>query len=218
MTDSKPDPIQEQMIAARREQILDAAIVVFADKGFHRATIKDIARQAGIADGTIYNYFANKTALMLGILERLNDSESRQEDFDQSLGGNFTTFVREYVGQRFETFDDEMMRLMQTVLSEVLIDADLRERYWTEIIAPTYTLIEPYVETWKASGDIRDMDSALTLRMFSATLIGLVVLRLLGDETLEERWSELPNFVTDAMLYGLLGEHHNHDSRNDPET
>lgn len=218
MTDSKPDPIQEQMIAARREQILDAAIVVFADKGFHRATIKDIARQAGIADGTIYNYFANKTALMLGILERLNESESRQEDFDQSLSGNFTTFVREYLDQRFNAFDGDMMRLMQTVLSEVLIDADLRERYWTEILAPTYALIEPYVEAWKASGDIREMDSALMLRTFSATMIGLVVMRLLGDEMLAERWSELPDFVTDVMLYGLLGDHHNHDSRNDPET
>lgn len=216
MTDSKLDPIQEQMIAARREQIIDAAAIVFAEKGFHRATIKDIAKQAGIADGTIYNYFENKTALMLGILERLNNSESRQEDFDQSLGGNFDTFVREYVGQRFATFDADMMRLMQTVISEVLIDADLRERYWTEIIAPTYPLIEPYVEAWKVSGDIRQMDSALMLRMFSATLLGLVVLRMLGDETLEERWSELPAFVTDVMLNGLQGDRH--DARNDPET
>lgn len=217
MTEPKHDPIQEQMIAARREQIITAAATVFADKGFHRATIKDIARQAGVADGTIYNYFENKTALMLGILERLNDSESRQEDFDQSLGGNFDTFVREYVGQRFATFDDETMRLMQTVISEVLIDADLRERYWTEIIAPTYALIEPYVEAWKLSGDIRPMDSALMLRMFSATLLGLVVLRMLGDETLENRWSELPTFVTDVMLNGLQGDRSN-DTRTDPET
>ena len=52
-----PDPIQELVTAARRKQILDAATQVFAEKGFHRATIKDIARVAGIADGTIYTYF-----------------------------------------------------------------------------------------------------------------------------------------------------------------
>ena len=45
-----PDPIQELVTAARRKQILDAATQVFAEKGFHRATIKDIARVAGIAD------------------------------------------------------------------------------------------------------------------------------------------------------------------------
>ena len=45
------DSIQEQLIAARRNQILDAATKVFAEKGFHPTTIKDIAREAGIADG-----------------------------------------------------------------------------------------------------------------------------------------------------------------------
>jgi AcrR family transcriptional regulator len=44
------DPIQELLITARHNQILDAATRVFAEKGFHGATIKDIARLAGIAD------------------------------------------------------------------------------------------------------------------------------------------------------------------------
>ena len=53
------DPIQELVKKARRNQILDAATKVFAEKGFHSTTIKDIAREAGIADGTIYNYFGS---------------------------------------------------------------------------------------------------------------------------------------------------------------
>ncbi|NJM77475.1 MAG: helix-turn-helix transcriptional regulator [Acaryochloridaceae cyanobacterium RU_4_10] len=68
------DPIQEQLIVARRNQILDAAAKVFAEKGFHPATIRDVAREASIADGTIYNYFKNKSALLLGILERMRES------------------------------------------------------------------------------------------------------------------------------------------------
>ena len=57
-----PDPIQTMLVAARRTT-LDAAITVFSEKGFHRATIKEIARVAGIADGTIYTYFASKKEL-----------------------------------------------------------------------------------------------------------------------------------------------------------
>ena len=45
------DPIQELVKKARRNQILDAATKVFAEKGFHPTTIKDIATVAGIADG-----------------------------------------------------------------------------------------------------------------------------------------------------------------------
>ena len=49
-----------QMIEARRTQILMGAAQVFAKKGFHKATTKEIAQAAGVAEGTIYNYFKNK--------------------------------------------------------------------------------------------------------------------------------------------------------------
>ena len=48
------DAGQTPLAAARRTQILDAATSVFATRGFSRATIRDIARAAGLADGTIY--------------------------------------------------------------------------------------------------------------------------------------------------------------------
>src|SRR5687768_7349185 len=100
----KPDdPIQAQLAAARRNQILDAATQVFAEKGFHKATIKDVAKRAGIADGTIYNYFENKTALMLGILDRLNESSEREEHFAESVGMDAREWARGYIKQRFET-------------------------------------------------------------------------------------------------------------------
>jgi TetR/AcrR family fatty acid metabolism transcriptional regulator len=46
-------------------RILDAAIKVFADQGFHQATISQIAKAAGVADGTIYLYFKNKDDILV---------------------------------------------------------------------------------------------------------------------------------------------------------
>src|SRR5215471_6042730 len=97
MSKSIKDALQEQLIAARRNQILDAATKVFAKKGFHSTTIKDIAREAGIADGTIYNYFENKMALMLGILDRMNESDQRDQDFSQFTAGDFRSFMSAYL-------------------------------------------------------------------------------------------------------------------------
>jgi TetR/AcrR family fatty acid metabolism transcriptional regulator len=51
----------------RKTQILTAAAKVFAAKGFERATIANIAREAGIAEGSIYNYFKNKGDLLVSI-------------------------------------------------------------------------------------------------------------------------------------------------------
>ena len=120
------DPIQEQLIAARRAQILDAATKVFSEKGFHRATVRDVARTAGIADGTIYNYFASKTDVLLGILDRLNETERRQEDFaqgaEQDARGFFAAYVRHRIALLWPNAE-----AFRAVLPEILSNPQLRD-------------------------------------------------------------------------------------------
>lgn len=55
---------------ARREHILDAAELSFARSGFHRCTMQDICREAGISPGALYVYFESKESLIAGIVER----------------------------------------------------------------------------------------------------------------------------------------------------
>ncbi|MEO7018839.1 MAG: helix-turn-helix domain-containing protein, partial [Ktedonobacteraceae bacterium] len=57
-------PRTPKVVEDRREQILDAAMRVFTQKGFSRATNRDVAREAGITTGLIYYYFDNKEALL----------------------------------------------------------------------------------------------------------------------------------------------------------
>ncbi len=54
----------------KEERILKAAIKIFAQKGFYNARISEIAKEAGVADGTIYLYFRNKYDLLITIFER----------------------------------------------------------------------------------------------------------------------------------------------------
>jgi TetR/AcrR family fatty acid metabolism transcriptional regulator len=61
--------------AAKQDLIRDAAIRVFARKGFHAARAEEIAEEAGIAVGTIYNYFESKAQILLSIFEREFDEE-----------------------------------------------------------------------------------------------------------------------------------------------
>jgi TetR/AcrR family fatty acid metabolism transcriptional regulator len=55
--------------ARKRQRILKSAIEVFSRKGFYHAKISEIARKAGVADGTIYIYFDNKDDLLISIFE-----------------------------------------------------------------------------------------------------------------------------------------------------
>ena len=56
--------------APKRERILDAAELIFARHGFFAAKVSDVAKEAGVADGTIYLYFKNKDDLLISLFER----------------------------------------------------------------------------------------------------------------------------------------------------
>jgi len=55
---------------AKRELILDAAVVEIARRGYYRTTVSHIARRAGVADGTIYLYFKNKEDVLVSVFDR----------------------------------------------------------------------------------------------------------------------------------------------------
>lgn len=197
--------LQAQMVAARRAQILDAATRVFASKGFNRATIRDVAQAAGIADGTIYNYFANKSDLLMGLLDRLNDTERRPASLAQVTMAPFADFMRVYLRERVEALWSNA-DLFRAVLPELLANPELRARYYDEVIAPTMTLAEGVLRGLIANGTVRDLDLPLSMRIVAGSVLGLMVLQLLGDEMLAARWQEIPDALADLLLPGLLAE------------
>lgn len=77
----------------KREDILKSASYVFGDKGFHSANIIDIAEQAGIGKGTVYEYFESKSALFIEVMQfntesyvtRINDAVNAEKCFKSQL-------------------------------------------------------------------------------------------------------------------------------------
>src|SRR5437764_14295224 len=168
------NPIQELVITARRNQILDAATQVFAQKGFHRATIKDIARVAGIADGTIYTYFSSKTDVLLGILNRLNETTEREQQLASDSEQDIRTFFTAYLRQRMALLWPNA-EVFQAVLPELLVNAELRELYYEQVLAPTFKIAEHYFRAQYQQGQIRMLDVRLTGRAIAGMLLGLLI-------------------------------------------
>src|SRR5438552_15614867 len=69
---SKPmsQPQMDATSLDRRSQILDAALVCFAKRGFHQTSMHDISAEAGISVGLIYRYFENKEAVISAMADR----------------------------------------------------------------------------------------------------------------------------------------------------
>ena len=201
----KQDSIQAQLAAARRNQILDAATQVFAERGYHNTTIRQIAQQAGIADGTVYIYFKTKTDLLLGILNRINESERRQTDLNQEIAGDFAGFFTAYLRYRMNVLEANF-QAFRAILPDVLSNAELRNHYYTEVVEPTFTLAVPIFQNWVEQGLIKPLDSAMTMRVITSTVLGLLVLRMLGDPMAESEWQRFPEAITALLLHGLVNK------------
>lgn len=187
--------------AMRRTAILDAASTVFAQHGYHRATIASVARECGIADGTIYNYFDDKRALLSGLLERLAIVETRKLDLGKRSGAGFAELVRAYVNQRFATMWDSR-ELLRAVLPELLCDAELRRRYYLEVVAPARARGEAAVRSAAAAGEL-SADPAHLTRMITGAAFGILVLGLLGDDALEDDLEACAEATADLVLHGV---------------
>src|SRR5689334_19712072 len=64
----------ERLASGKYEKIIQAATKVFAKKGFYNSTVSDVAKEAQVADGTIYLYFKNKDDLLISIFEESMDN------------------------------------------------------------------------------------------------------------------------------------------------
>ena len=96
----------------KRERILKAAIKVFAKNGFYATRVSEIAKAAGVADGTIYLYFKNKDDVLITIFE---------EGIERLL-----TILRE-VAESEDPFEDRIQRIIELQLGLMEEQRDLAE-------------------------------------------------------------------------------------------
>jgi AcrR family transcriptional regulator len=194
--------VRDLVVRARREQIIEAATRVFAEKGFRRATTREVARAAGVSEGTIYNYFEDKDALLLAILHRLNETERRAADFQEGMATDFRGFLGRYLRRRMYLIW-ENREVFRVVLSEILVNAELRKHYLQHVVDPTMRIAEETFRSRMEQGEVRDMDAPLAMRSVAGAVLGVLVLGLLGDEEIGSRSDEVPDVLAGLLIHGL---------------
>jgi len=196
------DPIRQQLIEARRNQILDAAARVFADRGYHRATTKHIAQQAGVSEGTIYNYFDSKGDLLIGIVKRLSSVDTMGTELAEALNEDARAALLAIARYRMAMIDRDF-ETVQAVLPEMLVNAGLRGQFYDQFARPTAVLLEQYMQSRVKLGAMRSVDAPLVVRSVQGMFIGLMLLRILGDDLLTKHWNDLAEVVVGVLLDGL---------------
>jgi AcrR family transcriptional regulator len=193
---------RERRAAARKAQIIEAAAAVFAEKGFHRAKTKEIAEAADVSEGTLYNYFDSKEDILFGIMARLAEVETLPEEFMEALKSDVRDFFVAMFRYRLGRID-QIQETIQALLPEVIVNDDLRERFYQQFVLRVTKLVEQYVQARIEMGHIRPINAALAARAVQAAFIGLLLLRIYGDEVVLNGWQDIPETMATIIFDGL---------------
>jgi AcrR family transcriptional regulator len=162
---------REAQAQERRNQLIDVARRLFAEKGMERTSIRDIADAAGVAPGLIYHYFENKDALFWAIIERHNPLAEMTALFAQAE----TLPVREFMllaATRGYALMGERQDLLRIVFHEALSRPEMLQRIRV-LQQMGIALLVGYLNGRIAAGELRPHNAEATARMLVGSILAL---------------------------------------------
>ncbi|MBN2393386.1 MAG: TetR/AcrR family transcriptional regulator [Anaerolineae bacterium] len=167
----KPD-----VTAMRTAQIIEAATTVFAEKGFDRATMDDIADAVGINKATIYLYFDNKDALILAIAEQLFAQElaglQAAHDLPGTATERLTTYYETLIAEESEVMP--VMPILYEFYALGLRREDVRVVI-TDFIHQLTGLLEAIIQEGVENGEFAPTNARQAGRALDALLSGTLL-------------------------------------------
>lgn len=185
---SAPAPKFRRRAEARPDELLDAALAVFTEKGFAGARMEDIAARAGLSKGAVYLYFPSKLALFEALIRRAV----------QPLTDGALTGIAEHAEDPIEALVAVLrsigaalsrpgaMAVPKLILREAPAAPEVAAFYRQAVMDRVMPVVIGLLRRGVAEGRIRPVDPELTLR----SIMGPVILHLLLDEVFGVRPTE----------------------------
>jgi AcrR family transcriptional regulator len=163
----------------RRQALLDAAVRVFARKGFHSARVGDVAEEAGVAYGLVYHYFRSKDELLETIFR---ESWGRLVSVLESLAA-----TGKPAPERLRLVGAAMLRtwqaepdLVRVLVREIARSPHLQERIGE--VRAAFTVIQGVIEDGQARGEFRpDLDAQLATWIYYGAVEEILTGWVLGQ-------------------------------------
>jgi TetR/AcrR family transcriptional regulator len=190
----------------RRQQILDAALRVFAREGYHKASIRHIAREAGLkSPPLVYWYFKDKNELFDAVLFELAPLLQQIDD----IAGSMDDPPRVVLPRITQAYTDALRnpdfeRLFQIFLSEVGHTPDIGVHFMRSGLLKMVDWLSSYFHRQVQLGNLRPHDSKVSAYAF----LGLMGSYILGRDIMQASGKDLPDmkdYVQGAVSLFLDG-------------
>ena len=158
---------------AHPDDLLAAALRVFAEKGFAAARLDDVAREAGVSKAALYLYFESKQAIFealvrSAVVPNVARLEARVAAWQGSAADLLRSLVEAIAGIVIES---ELSAFPKLIIAEASNFPDLARLYRTAVIERVLGLLASIVERGIAAGEFRPTDPKLAARLVMAPLL-----------------------------------------------
>lgn len=167
---------RQRQALERREQLVDVALSVFADKGFRGASVKELSEAAGVAQGLFYHYFEGKEALLLAAVE----GRGFLPEMRRVLGTSGALPARDVLAEVLEGFYELLRsneKLVAVFFGESRTNPKVGERL-QQMIGEGVGLLSRYLRERVEAGELRPHDAEVTARSLLYTVFMLHLTRV----------------------------------------
>jgi AcrR family transcriptional regulator len=195
--------VSEEHLDARRRQIVDAAIVCFARDGFHRATMQDVCREAGLSPGAVYRYFASKDEIIEAIADQRHAREAGFMAAAREAGEGYEGLIA--MGRAFfSSLDDpderRRRRLGVQVWAEALRNPAIHKLVRRGVDVPLGVIAELVREAQEAGEMPRTLDPDAVARVVMALFQGFILQQAWDPRVDVPAYLETVEAVFDALV------------------
>ena len=184
----------------KRRRILDAAVRVFARKGYFSARVSDIAKRAGVADGTIYLYFRNKEDLLVRLFDEVMSVHVKEaRGAVRTLSSAPERLLA--IAERHLAVLGENRDLAAVFQVELRQSTRFMERFTASWLRDYFALLDEVIEGGPRDGSLRaDVSRKLAAKMLFGALDETVTSWLLSEKRYPLKEQAAP--VVDLFLRG----------------
>jgi AcrR family transcriptional regulator len=200
-------PRDEQDYESKRQQIMDAALEVFARHGFERATNKDIARAAHIkSPGLIYHYFKDKTDLFRQVLEERSPALQLISHGDEYIDRPPREVLPLFAAKFLQTLENHVaLSTFKLVLGESIRKPAVAAMFNRLGPYRGFDFLNRYFERQMALGRLRPMDTGAAVRCFIGPLVAYVLTRevFVQDDARTLEPETMAHTLVEVFLHGM---------------
>ena len=199
---------KERITRKREKQILDAALAVFSEKGYGVATIPDIAGEAGLAVGSIYNYYPSKRELFIAVIKQFIINAPLLELIDELPNGDIDVTFSQIMQNRLNLIDNADISRMPFLMAEIQRDLELKEMWTKEFLQPFLTKMEKVYQNLGETGKFTISNPEITTRIIGGMIMGFLMLRIMEGENsplYKIPKEEIIESIGQFLMFGLSG-------------